>query len=237
MPGQESFTSALIYALETLSQQKKEGRFTTVELLRTIKDHAPHFPKDQDPILSERGNMHAPAGRIMLHPLRRDGTMSQIPNEMDLAKKHTVTLHFDFGEKPSEGHLETLGRDLNGIFERNSLEVHRVRWGGMRASMIARAASGFQAPLRERRASQREERAPLEARLAPQTPQLASSPSSNLLSPPATGYHTQDSPGTNTTGFATSSQSLSADSSEDLESRRKSRRKRRKAAQNDDSTS
>ena len=54
----------------------------------------------------------------MLHPLRRHETMAEVPNEgfeMDF-KKHTVTVHFDFGGKPSKHHLETLGAGLNGIF-------------------------------------------------------------------------------------------------------------------------
>ena len=123
VPGEQSFTSALIFALEDLVQQKKEGRFTTLELLREIK-HAPNFPKDQHPGLSEREDPHRPAGRIMLHPLRRHEAMAEIPNEgfeMD-SKRHTVTLHFDFGGKPSKDHLETLGAGLNGIFDRTLLK-------------------------------------------------------------------------------------------------------------------
>lgn len=45
VPGDDSFTSALIHALEALVMEKAEGRFTTVELLRKINHDAPHFPK------------------------------------------------------------------------------------------------------------------------------------------------------------------------------------------------
>ena len=168
----------------------------------------------------------------MLQPLRRDETISHIPNErgdLEAAKKHTVTLHFDFGAKPAKDHLETLGVGLNSFFERNTLEVHRVRWGSMRASMIARAARRFQAPLR-RRASKKEERIPQEVRTDLLTIQTASSSSLHLLSPPATGYNTHDSAGDTTGGDATSSQACSVDSSEDTESMNKRSRKRRRSA-------
>ena len=85
IPGIESFTSALIYALETLVRQK-EGRFTTDELLRTIKD-APNFPKDQEPQLVERRNPHTRAGRIMLHPIRLDRMESQTSNECQVIQR------------------------------------------------------------------------------------------------------------------------------------------------------
>ena len=237
IPGDESFTSALIHALEHLLKNKKEGRFTTDELLRTIKVDAPNFPKNQNPILSERGDMHAVAGRIMLHPLRQDRVTSPHHNErigIDHTKKHTVTLHFDFGVKPSQRDLETLGGSLNSIFERNTLDVHRVRWGGMTASMFARAAKRFRAL--KRRASERKERVPIEARAGLQTPDLASSPSWRLLTPPATGYHSQESAGTPSGGGATS-HAGSADSSEELRSVPRISRKRRKFSDNGNSES
>ena len=236
IPGKKSFTSALIFALEDLVQQKKEGRFTTLELLRTIEHHAPNFPKDQHPGLSDREDPHRPAGRIMLHPLRRHEAMAETPNEgfeMD-SKKHTVTLHFDFGGKPSKDHLKTLGEALNGIFDRTTLEVHRVRWGGVRASMVARAVRLFQAPVRRRRASQREERDSGGKLL---TPRLPSSPSSCLLSPPAAGYRTPDSPSTNTAEVATPTHSGGGESSAESEGLRRSRRKRRRPAETSDTAS
>ncbi|CAL8574966.1 hypothetical protein XPA_000912 [Xanthoria parietina] len=68
IPGPESFTTALIFALKELVKEKDEGRFTTDELLRKIKTDAPNFPKDQTPAMSNRDNKHSSAGRIMLHP-------------------------------------------------------------------------------------------------------------------------------------------------------------------------
>ena len=135
VPGEDSFTSALIYALEALVEEK--GMFTTVELLRKIKSHAPNFPSDQIPVLSDRRD-DAQAGRIMLHPLHRnqeDGSRTAISSEetsnLDALKRHTVTLHSDFAKKPPSTDIEILGRHLNQIFERSTFGVNRVRWGGV----------------------------------------------------------------------------------------------------------
>lgn len=159
VPGKDSFTSALIYALESLVEEK--GRFTTVELLRKIKLHAPDFPKDQTPVLSDRKD-DVLAGRIMLHPLhkpQKDGSPTELSSEgntnLNPFKRHTVTLHFDFGDQPSPAHVEMLGRQLNQVFERFTLGVHRVRWGGMKRSLAGRAVGSFRAAglKRTRRAS------------------------------------------------------------------------------------
>ena len=151
-PGEDSFTSALLYALETLVEERKDGRFTTVELLNKIK-LAPHFPKDQTPILINREKKFS-AGRIMLHPLPKEGLHDDLsPKETagyDPRKKHALTLHFDFSEKPSQIYIETLGRELNEIFQRN-VGVNRVRWGGIRRHMFILAAKSFLRASRERR--------------------------------------------------------------------------------------
>ena len=153
VPGKDSFTRALIYALEALVNEREDGRFTTVALLNKIKNDAPHFPKDQNPMLINREKKFS-AGRIMLHPLQKAGSDDESSQKraasLDPLKGHALTLHFDFSEKPSSTYIELLGRELNEFFERN-IGVNRVRWGGMRQSMVARAAKSFQAGLRRRR--------------------------------------------------------------------------------------
>ena len=165
VPGEDSFTEALIWALERLFEEK--GSFTTVELLRKIKVEAPHFPKDQNPVLSDRKE-EVQAGRIMLHPLRKyenDGPQMEISLEqttnLDIIKRQTVTLHFDFADKPPPAHIEVLGRHLNHVFDRNNLGVNRVRWGGIRQSVAARAVGSFQAAglKRSRRVSMEQQQA------------------------------------------------------------------------------
>ena len=235
VPGKESFTSALIYALKKLVDETTEGRFTTAQLLEKIKNHAPHFPKDQDPLLAERGDSHTQAGRIMLHPIRRDGTVSQSSKQklgIDQTKKHTVTLHFDFTSQPSEGNLETLGKGINDMFRRNNLEVLPPRWGGMRPSATVRALNRFQASLRRRRSSNNAEKRPiLEEQSSPDS-QLAPLRERDLcppLTPPGSGYHTQDSAHT-----ADYVESRSADSSGNKKDGARSKPKRRKIAKEGD---
>lgn len=161
VPGKESFTSALIYALEALLKENENGRFTTVELLRKIQHHAPFFPKDQIPVLSDREAGATSAGRIMLHPLDPNGTPQSPSKEgpsLDPTKRQTLTLHFDFGDKPSQESIKTIGLQLNNIFNRNTLGVNRVRLGSLRPSMFNRAVKSWTASLaRSRRMSGRQQ--------------------------------------------------------------------------------
>ncbi|KAL8967087.1 MAG: hypothetical protein Q9183_003074 [Haloplaca sp. 2 TL-2023] len=156
LPGPTSFTSALIFALKELKREKPEGRFTTTDLFRKIRDEAPDFPKDQVPAISEREHKNTAPGRIMLGPLRQEQQKCR-PVDQDStlreATKHTVTLRFDFGEKPTDDHLRTLGRAFNDIFERHTLGILRVRWAGMRVAPFLRAARFFRRGLHRRRAS------------------------------------------------------------------------------------
>ena len=165
VPGETSFTSALIFALEALVKEK-DGRFTTDELLRKIRHEAPNFPKGQTPVLSDREEGNTSAGRIMLHPLDRNGTSAQSTSKegpgLDPTKRQTLTLHFDYSERPSDALIEMLGFQLNNVFDRNSLGVTRVRLGSLRSSMFDRAAKNFNASLvRRRRTSGRQQRPPV----------------------------------------------------------------------------
>lgn len=166
VPGPDSFTSALTWALEALVEEKgdQEGRFTTDELLRKIQHDAPDFPEGQEPVLSNRKPGDTSAGRIMLHPLDRNGTKAQSPAkegtslDLDQAKRQTLTLHLDFAEKPSNVSIETLGYQLNGIFDPNTLGVNRVRFGSLRSSVFNRATKRFAAVAeRHRRSSGRQQ--------------------------------------------------------------------------------
>ena len=141
-------------------------------------------------MLSDReGNTSA--GRIMLHPLDRNYTTTQSPSKesssLDLIKRQTLTLHFDFGERPSNSSIEKLGLQLNNIFDHNTLGVHSVRWGNLRSSMIDR----LQASLQNRRRGRRQQRPAIDS-----FPHVPSSAHQGLL-----GGQTSTSPsdeGTNT---------------------------------------
>lgn len=130
--GPRSFTSGLIHALGKLVEEKH--RFTTLELRKEIMQ-APNFPQGQEPQLSERVK-HCHVDRIMLHPLLEEGPCShKFPREISrtsIAEQLTVTLHFDFADKPSIKQIKTLGEELNKVFESHgNLGVNGVRWGGI----------------------------------------------------------------------------------------------------------
>ncbi|KAL8949758.1 MAG: hypothetical protein Q9222_004157 [Ikaeria aurantiellina] len=157
LPGENSFTSALIRALESLVAEKKNSAFTTDELLRKIKSD-PKFPKDQTPVLSDRQKDHKipSVGRIILHPVKADQKEAQTLDDTsprELAGRHMVTLDFEFGDKPSLEDMQVLGRKFNDLFERNTLGVHRIGWGGIRMKAFGRYVNVFKGFLRERRAS------------------------------------------------------------------------------------
>lgn len=239
VPGKDSFTSALMYALKALARERGDGRFTTVELLNKIKDEAPHFPKDQNPKLTNR-DKRSSAGRIMLHRLQREGSDEDLsPKEVALVdpfKGHALTLHFDFSEKPTRTHIEMLGRELNEVFARN-VGFNRVRWGGVRDSMVARAAKSFQAKLRRRRrASMRLEQTNASARFSDTTLvdsnlDLLTPYSSDQHSPRITEPAATDSPVFNPADSSAISPSLPPDSNDESEGHvqdNSGRRKRRR---------
>ena len=159
VPGKDSFTSALIVALEDLLERQDEGRFTTVELLRRIKLHE-DFPRDQTPVLTDREDI-GPAGRIMLHPLHREAPKAhkspKPSSPLEEVNKHTVTLKFDFDEKPLPEDVGNLGTELNSIFEQNRFKVNGVRWGGLKPSMAVRVVRKLMEG-HNRRASMKRER-------------------------------------------------------------------------------
>ena len=156
-PGDTSFTSALIFALKTLVKEKPEGCFTTVELRDKIREKAPKFPTTQCPVLCDRVK-NTSAGGIMLHPLNKsslDAPPSPRPPLSPALEGKTVTFHMDFSRKPSLEDIETLGSQMNKIFEHHSLGVTRIRWGGMRHNASSHSLRVFQRILiRQRRASE-----------------------------------------------------------------------------------
>ena len=242
VPGKDSFTRALIYALEALVSEREDGRFTTVALLNKIKTDAPHFPKDQNPMLINREKKSS-AGRIMLHPLQKAGSDDESSQkEADPLKGHALTLHFDFSEKPSSTYIEMLGRELNEFFERN-IGVNRVRWGGMRQSMVARAARKFQTRLRHRRESMRLQEANSGAgfshtRLAENAPDPLTPSSSDQHSPRITELAATGSPVFNSAHFSAMSLPRPLDSNDESEGHVEEgggRRKRRRRDLNSES--
>ncbi len=140
-PGDESFTSALIWALESLVE---EGRFTTNQLANIITE-APKFPKNQRPVISNRNrNNNASPGRIMLYPLRKATSNVQNPSKEDtlddLARRQILSLDFEFDAKPTETQIGHLAEKINEMFEYSSVKVNGIRWGHMRSKAVKAAA-------------------------------------------------------------------------------------------------
>lgn len=165
VPGESSFTSALIFALEDLLK-KKDGRFTTDELLRKIQHEAPNFPRGRTPVLLIREEGSTSASCIMLHPLDRNGTRAQSPSKerpsLDPTERQILTLHFYYSERPSDASIEMLGFQLNHLFSRNTLGVNRVHLGSLRSSMFDPFKS-FTASLgSSRRTSVKQQRPPVD---------------------------------------------------------------------------
>ncbi|MCJ1475226.1 hypothetical protein MMC13_003887 [Lambiella insularis] len=149
-PGPNSFTSALIWALEALVAD--EGRFTTQQLVSKIKN-SPGLPSGQRPILSKRSSRVAPSF-IMLEPISKDPKRQELIRARSSGNNHDsgaavlLTLKFMFDTRPSEKQVEVLGRALNEIVEGSAhdLRVSRIMWGGLSSwprFIIAEAAQRF----------------------------------------------------------------------------------------------
>ncbi|MCJ1318298.1 hypothetical protein MMC15_003626 [Xylographa vitiligo] len=143
-PGPRSFTTALIWALKHLASTR--GRFTTSDLLNTIKDHAPEFPRDQKPILSKRYDHSAEL--IILEPRGVNHVSVQIPDELphhDISKQDILVLKFILETRPSVDDIKSFGGDLNTILLKKGLHVSRIIWGGLRPrqNIVHQAAHEF----------------------------------------------------------------------------------------------
>ena len=173
-PGPKSFTSALIYALEELLRNRPGGRFTTTELLREIMHRAPHFPKDQTPVLSNREDDDV-AGRIVLHPLKEGHRTGQVDREkvattveheekseepiqpvVEHLSKRVLTIHFDYPQRPSIEQITALAGPIMHNIQRNRLGVG-IRFGSVQHTTTGRVIRRF-ARGSKRRQSVRQEK-------------------------------------------------------------------------------
>ncbi|TLD38958.1 ATP-dependent RNA helicase [Venturia nashicola] len=132
-PGPDSFTKALIWALEALRKEPK-CRFSTAELQRMIKE-APDLPRSQQPPLANRTNDTLP--HIIITPYIKenetDDGLTISPPEDEPVK---VSQHFDIrfhADEISDGLIEETAIKLNKLISRDSdsyLEVERISYLG-----------------------------------------------------------------------------------------------------------
>jgi hypothetical protein len=132
IPGERSFTHALIKALETLSQST-DG-FTTAELhLKILK--CPTFPKDdQTPCHGSRTNCPE---RLLLAPLDPPDAMYTSTaslsrdNSQPPPIQYCLTLDFLLTSLPSEHDLTKLCNSLKVLANKNGLPVQKFLWNSM----------------------------------------------------------------------------------------------------------
>jgi len=146
-PGNESFTSALIWALERLAQKPSRAgpqatpMFTTSKLAKMICD-APGFPSDQKPSLTTR-DVDA-WQHIILAPLPREGLSASVPtpsaengeedeeeDEGDKPVPQSLSLTFHFKQKQDEADLKKLADHLKKFMKLDNASLHKVHWGGL----------------------------------------------------------------------------------------------------------
>lgn len=129
-----------------------------------IKHHAPKFPRDQMPVLSQRGNP-VNRERIVLAPLpKRDlplkpGDEADNAGNSDCGNPATqvhLTLKFIWEKYPAIGGIEQLARQLNSTVNELNSTMHqdhsricRIDWGGLRAP-AAQVASTWKSITRQR---------------------------------------------------------------------------------------
>ncbi|KAF2231424.1 hypothetical protein EV356DRAFT_535543 [Viridothelium virens] len=127
IPGDSSFTTALIWALEKLYSEKKF--FTSSDLRATIMDH-PHFPKNQYPQWDQRVPGFSPivisssAGEIPV-TMPQEQAASRAAN----ASYIDIRMHFDDDDDKNEKTMD-VARLLQSLSQENRLPARRIDFLG-----------------------------------------------------------------------------------------------------------
>ena len=158
-PGEQSFTTALIWALKELAQESSP--FSTAELRHKIMTHE-RFPGTQMPILTER---RAPFENIMLsvqggpdHEFSAELAPSTSEREREMQRREHIDLRFHFEHKIDNTHID---HTIDGL--KNLLHHRKAHWTRVsflakssvleQSSTIHRFATMWMASARERRKS------------------------------------------------------------------------------------
>lgn len=132
-PSDESFTRALIWALQQL-RQKERCRFSTSELRKKIKE-APDLPKHQQPPLKNRTNDSLPHIYIAPYTKEEEATVLMIPpssetDQADVAQYFDIRLH---ATVVTDALIERAAELLDQLIEPDSkthLAVDRISYLG-----------------------------------------------------------------------------------------------------------
>src|SRR5271156_1272647 len=132
LPGPDSFTSALIFALDGFA--KDEDSFTSSELLDKIC-HAPNFNHaGQLPCLSERA-MHS-SRRLILEPLAEATENSRMSgrdrrDEGDDSAKYCLNLQFLLPKIPSDDEYKNMCDGLINLIRNRDFLAQQILWRGL----------------------------------------------------------------------------------------------------------
>ncbi|KAL8710279.1 MAG: hypothetical protein Q9220_005049 [cf. Caloplaca sp. 1 TL-2023] len=127
-PGEESFTTALIWALGRLLDE--QTRFTVSELSCKIRN-APGFPRDQVPVQLDRG-VHA-IQRIMLAPLPEPSNDAEqhTPEPPSREAQGLLNLNFFLDEPPTKPTIKKFAQALSRFMWQEKMPVNNIVWGGL----------------------------------------------------------------------------------------------------------
>jgi hypothetical protein len=145
-PGKKSFTSALIWSLKTLKRDLKS--FTTQDLQARIMK-APDFPEKQFVPLLQHDEPRDQ--RLVLAPLPTDA--NAIPPRFDPTStsielpQNYLDLRFWFLNRPNEGEIETLARQLIKLMKEENISASRIGWLGLKNGIWRRTVTLRHAPI------------------------------------------------------------------------------------------
>ncbi|KAF2236188.1 hypothetical protein EV356DRAFT_565642 [Viridothelium virens] len=192
-PGDDSFTTALCWALEKLQKLHSQERsfFTTSELRRTIMEHQ-NFPKRQIPQLTERmpSSSHIVIAPYGTKPPAIPAEEREDPNRAEKASYIDLRFHFDDCNNEK---IYDVARCLKDMVQDRQLLSHRIDllgkdsvWKSTRWRNVADlGAFWYQKSQKRRKLSQ----------VGAQNPQMSAStlPVSPAISVPLSEDHPEDS--------------------------------------------
>jgi hypothetical protein len=143
-PGPESFTSALIWALEDLVKSQK--RFSTSELQTKIMTEAPSFPRKQSVLVMERDD--SCDQRLVLAPLpsAMSGISTTLSQGFDELPQNHVDLRFWYPNRPDRKEVENLANRLKRLMKDQNIDACCVSWLGLRSHGCVNHINGDAGP-------------------------------------------------------------------------------------------